>query len=239
MKAHPPNGFTMVELLVVIAIICVLVAILMPVVWGVRNAAKLSWCQSNIGQLYRGFLAYNADFSGWFPYTKSYEFWPSQKDWMGYWAPPKHDENAPQEGTLWAYVREKKVYLCPSDNPTRTIGRMDGYATGYWYRNTVTTHSYSLHTPGVDNGRPTNISEYPTSQYPFIVGESAVTIEDGNFGSSGNIFASRHRMSASDHKSSYDSAGGNIGFLDGHVEFFHAEEIMSAASTIFSGGVTW
>ncbi|MFH1706975.1 MAG: prepilin-type N-terminal cleavage/methylation domain-containing protein [Planctomycetota bacterium] len=232
MVPHRGRGFTLVELLVVIAIM-VLVALLMPVIWSVRNGAKLSWCQTNMRQLYTGMMNYAADFTGRLPYTKVFN-WPVTKDWMGYWAPPRNDANAPHEGTLWSYMGDRKVYLCPSDTPPRSVHRGDGFGAGYRDRNPVTTHGYAIHSndPG-DTGRATHIDTYPSKRWPIMVEESAVTIEDGNFRSGGNIFASRHRMSASDAKSSYDKAGGCICFLDGRVEFFRAEAVMNAESTLF------
>jgi prepilin-type N-terminal cleavage/methylation domain-containing protein len=233
MAPHRRQGFSLVELLVVIAIIMLLVALLMPVIWGVRNAAKLSWCQSNMRQLYTGMMNYTGDFAGWLPYTKVFN-WPVTQDWVGYWAPPQRNASSPEAGTLWPYIGERGVYLCPSDSKSRSVHRGDGFGAGYWDRNPVTTHSYAIHSndPG-DTGQATHLNTYPSKRWPILVEESAVTIEDGNFRSGGNIFASRHRMSASDEKSSYDRAGGCICFLDGQVEFFHAQEVMNAESSLF------
>ncbi len=100
------SGFTLIELLVVVAIIAILVAILLPSLNRAREWARQSSCASNLQQIGKSLEVYATDYNGKYPLAWMLQLW----GW---------NDQDPQHiaGWMWRvypYVRNKKVYRCPS-----------------------------------------------------------------------------------------------------------------------------
>ena len=121
------KGFTLIELLVVIAIIAILAAILFPVFARAREKARQTSCLSNCKQMALAIMMYTDDHDEMLP---------------GYviWTPTEVDR--PVAGTtgyylfwmdvIYPYVKNKKVFICPSyDNPS-AISPHVGYGWNIW-----------------------------------------------------------------------------------------------------------
>jgi prepilin-type N-terminal cleavage/methylation domain-containing protein len=118
------TGFTLVELLVVVGIIAVLISLLLPALNKAREASKAIVCQSNEHQLMMGFLMFANEHQGHLPgnYFDSVFQQPKdaeKRDWL--LGDNRNQGNSrleyldgPQNGTIFRYIKDAKVYLCPS-----------------------------------------------------------------------------------------------------------------------------
>ena len=102
------KGFTLVELLVVIAIIAVLVALLFPVFFRAREAARKTTCASNVRQLAQAWVMYAQDWDDCTPggaYTRFADKYtgrsPDGKRYTALWG-------------LRPYIRSEEIFVCPT-----------------------------------------------------------------------------------------------------------------------------
>jgi prepilin-type N-terminal cleavage/methylation domain-containing protein len=157
------EGFTLIELLVVIAIIAILAAILFPVFARAREAARSKACISNLKQLNTALKMYMGDYDQRFPLALNrYDRLVAQN-----WDTPAQFEKqidqanlqvapdpiqgpnvptVPSTVVLDPYVKDRKVWKCPSDigspgkagsadsaDPGVTPSFYDAYGSSYWY----------------------------------------------------------------------------------------------------------
>jgi prepilin-type N-terminal cleavage/methylation domain-containing protein len=169
-------GFTLIELLVVIAIIGILVALLLPALQSVKNAAHETSCKNNLRQIGIAFLSYNTTHSS-FP--------------IGYIAFPNSNTNVTTPGWGWASallphlelkslydainfdvpvedpanntvrMTQLSVFVCPSD---RNIGLFTVADSSGNPIVSAATNSYAG-----SFGRDLNIAKYPTQGNGMLI----------------------------------------------------------------------
>ena len=92
MQSHYKNGFTLVELLVVIAIIGILVALLLPALSSVREAAQRATCANHLRQI--GLATQT--------HVNTFSAYPSG-GWGYQWVGSPERGNGPQQPGGWIY----------------------------------------------------------------------------------------------------------------------------------------
>jgi len=128
------GGFTLIELLVVIAIIAILMAILMPTLHRAREQGRRIACLNNLKTITLGWIIYADDNDGKIVNGAGGIDRSKEPAWVGKcWAsgygggaqlPEEEQIIEIKKGALWPYVRNAKVYRCP----TGTRGEMLTYA---------------------------------------------------------------------------------------------------------------
>src|SRR5579859_5050251 len=135
------KAFTLVELLVVVGIVIALVGLLLPVLGGAREQARRAQCLSNLRQLTTAWIAYAHDNESHICSADLGLSWS--------WCGPTTGHNAingdalfPQlqleNGVLWSYLKDVKVYRCP-DDPNTAEARRCSYQININLAGTVST----------------------------------------------------------------------------------------------------
>jgi prepilin-type N-terminal cleavage/methylation domain-containing protein len=136
------RGFTLVELLVVIAIIAVLIAMLLPAVQKVREAADRTQSQNNLKQMALALQACNNDYSkmpscsGWFPQLGLFNETPAQHGTLFYFLLPYLEQSplynsiSDKSQTSLAIV---KIFIAPGDSSMPGNFLADGSRGGTSY----------------------------------------------------------------------------------------------------------
>ena len=223
-------GFTLVELLVVIGIIAILIAVLMPALGKVRDQANGAKCSSNLRQMMMGALLFAQDHKGRLPGNESDYGQPDLEKRCWIYNPDANQwPTAPETGTLYRYINNKGVYLCParaSGAEGTTVG--PGYSNGRFDYTIFSAYSGAR----VTNIPPTGLYEFRAtsqpgaplgkSQYgmapfptPYFVEETSYRVNKLNIdGGFSNV----------DEHSDHHSGASYYASIDGSVHYFQGRK---------------
>ncbi len=201
----PRRAFTLIELLVVIAIISILASMIFPSFARAREMARRTSCASNMKQIFLGFTQYTQDYDERYPKAGNFQKWGDGGHWVagvndqaltkltsaeGYAREPGRTVNI-QGGALFPYVKSTQIFVCPSNR--------DGRETGL---------SYSM-----------NCALSGSAEFSVQSNTEVVLLVDEAYAADGYFWADNDSTS-SDQMTQVHNAGGNLGFVDGHVKFY-------------------
>ena len=158
------DAFSLVEMLTVIVIFGVLIGLIMPVVGAVRERGRAAKCLANLKQLHEAAINYATD-NGELPSgascanyedpTRPYQCHVGWIDWLS-WTNGSGDNHTwwygneaitcIKKGSLWPYVGDIRVYLCP------TFGRPgQKYYLSSWGQWQTPVRSYGMNSAASRN----------------------------------------------------------------------------------------
>jgi prepilin-type N-terminal cleavage/methylation domain-containing protein len=187
-------GFTLIELLVVIAIIGALVALLLPAVQQVREAARRAQCRNNLRQIALSFHLHHDTLQA-FP-TGGWEWWTpptyvngtpavgrDQQAGWGFQILPYIEADAVwRAGAVTAVATPNRIFFCPSRRDPQTVKYVDQYTpplTGDVLTHALCDYAASNFdgTGAVQRMTPVRIAEIiDGTSNTFLIGEKRLNV---------------------------------------------------------------
>lgn len=224
------RAFTLLELLVVIGVIAVLLAILLPVLFSMRERGQRTACLSNLHQLDTALLTYTQDNDGFFP-TRG----PNGSGHLPEWS----------DG-VQKYVRDADVFRCPSCPIPASFSHLNsdgseqidgGYALNY-----EISGAHQSVAVGVDPGPLIPIADmtvpFPATTVAFCERGFRTGPEKGSASYSSATSAPDMGDGLEPGESRFGppgalrhQGGSNYAFVDGHVRWYRPDQVAGSEDT--------
>lgn len=234
--ANAQRAFTLIELLVVIAIIAILAAILFPVFAQAREKARAGSCLANMKQIGTACVMYIQDYD---------ETHPMSQVWLSTVV-----GESTFSGLLQPYVKNRAMFLCPSNERKQAIGSDPSYTipdNGIQHTST----SYAMNLDAGYMGYYFGPASSGTADGTLAIVESGITSASASVDSPANLIVLVEKCqletnwsivrywwltSATANFAHPHNYGANFGFEDGHVKHMRWTQTYGAVG---SGCSTW
>lgn len=260
-------AFTLVELLVVISILGVLAALMFPMISKMREKARQAQCANNLKELSTAVSSYVGDNGGRYPWSTTHQYldennvWRERKGWVGkrpgaftpgtagfvdMWdATGLNGTACVTNGTLFSYVTDKRIYLCPTFAielkkvvPAATAIRSYAMNWTMSYKNFYSLTDGSrrllfteLNTATVVDGLTVALNSVSSAANAAIPSDTAnATIYYTPKNTDGMIYCLTNTLPYSEAIGAYHNGKGHAVFADGHIEFIYYSNTWDACT---------
>jgi len=233
LRARLVTGFTLIELLVVIAIIAILAAILLPALAAAKQRAIRAECMGNVKQLNTALLGYAYDFNDQFPQWSTNNangFWP--------WDLDARSASVMMDASKTASTGGSFQKSCYDPGTASRFDDQDNLALWNWgIGGGFHVTGYAFTFPGTPSLLAQNVNPEPAAQR-VLMACATISMESPGAAPPGTgtvgtpqstkkytyvydwiTIGSFGKPHLSPHLNGHTPAGGNVGMLDGHVEW--------------------
>ena len=213
------SRFTLIELLVVIAIIAILASILLPALQQAREKGRQSSCSGNLKQIGTAAIMYSGDANDLIVPAVFGEKWSPAWGWHNLLGPYLGLANLQNLGADGGSTVYPKIFACPSvtvesydENGWDALGNVRG---GYGI-NSSSDSDAGVFLAGYFDEQPSGkITNFRNSSKTFLFSEGYWQLNRYKLTSTPN-----HQNGDGKKLPNPHSESRNVGYLDGHVEYY-------------------